>query len=75
MAKTLQNHPEYAKANNVNEEFGDMAISKDFKMNSEYIGTFWQKYIKPGIDINSPTKAQLARATCEVVILNFKVSR
>ena len=37
MAKTLQNHPEYAKANNVNEEFGDMAISKDFKMNSEII--------------------------------------
>ena len=43
MAKTLQNHPEYAKPNDVDKEFGDMVISKDFKMNSEDIGAFWQK--------------------------------
>ena len=61
MAKTLQNHPEYAKPNDVDKEFGDMVISKDFKMNSEDIGAFWQKYIKRVIVINSPNQSAIGQ--------------
>ena len=38
-----------------------VVISKDFKMNSEDIGAFWQKYVKRGIVIDSPNQSAIGQ--------------